>query len=297
MKNSRLLLLILLLICNFFVFSQVKTSQLTNIKIVAQGDNYSLPRWSPSGDKLMFTSSHNNKGIYIVDLKTKAVNKISDSPNIGYNASWSENGEYIDFQEKKVNQEDNSTYYQTNEINIATGKIIEAKTIASKLLTISKNNLKGEPTTPAITVYIDDNLKIVAQRGFETWIVTREEGQYYHPLISPDGTKVAVHNGSKIYVYDLRKEAAIGQKVGSGLASGWSPDSKSIITFEDESSDGHEIIGSELYEVSTVSGKKTQLTYSKDIIEMWPNISPDGKKVAFADEKTGSIYVADLNNN
>ncbi len=285
----------LMLFC-LFCNTSIGQDKLANIKVVTtEGIHYSRPQWSPKGNKLMFTSDH-NRGIYILSLKQNNITKISDLPFVGYNAIWDATGKSIIVQEKKKSTIDNSSYFHTQRLDITTGKILTTDKIAAKQ-TIVRTATGKKRTSNPIEVYINDNLQLVVIQDGVDRVITKNDGQYYHPLISPDGTKVAVHKENEIYVYSLTNLNAIPKLLGEGIASSWSPDGQSIFAFMDESKDGHSISNSELYHISVNAGtKKIQITKTADVAEMWPNISPDGKKMAFSDELSGKIFIADLKN-
>ncbi|MEM9326897.1 MAG: hypothetical protein AAGA85_14620, partial [Bacteroidota bacterium] len=125
------------------------------------------------------------------------------------------------------------------------------------------------------------------------WIITKEAGQYYHPVISPDGQWVIAHEGADMYLYPV--EGSTPRKsLGIGLASSWMPDNRGVLTFRDVSIDGHDVSNSELFYIPIDDLKRQPLTNSIDRAEMWADVSSDGKQVAFSDELSGRIFVANL---
>ncbi len=292
------MLVLFMLFCLCY-HTSIGQDKLSNIRAVTNKNvHYSKPQWSPNGSKLMFTSDH-NKGIYILSLKQNTLTKISDLPFVGYNATWDTTGKSIIVQEKKKSTTDNSSYYHTQRLDINSGKILATDKIAAKQIVVvtAKATIGKNATSKDIEVYINDDLQLVAIQNGITQVITKNDGQFYHPLISPDGTKVAVHNGNEIYVYSLIDINTTPVLLGEGIASSWSPDGKSIFTFMDESEDGHTISNSELYQISSNGVvKNIQITKTADTAEMWPSISPDGKKIAFSDEFSGRIFIADFKN-
>lgn len=266
-------------------------SQVT--KVTTDWEEFALPRWSPSGDKLMFTATHDNAGIYVYDLDSKKINKVSDTPRIGYNAVWSSDTT-IDFQEKKWSS-DNTSFYEKKQIDIATKKVKATGSISKTQIMSASSFQKGAKRISEISAYINGELQLVILENGEERQLTDGNGQYYQPMLSPDQTKIVVHEGPNIWVIDLYGQRKL-QRIGEGLASSWTPDSKAVLTFQDESEDGHTVSGSELYQIDVATGKQAQLTTSDTIAETWPSLSPDGTRIAFSDEKTGSIYIADFKN-
>jgi Tol biopolymer transport system component len=267
-------------------------------RMTSDGEHYSKPQWSPDGSKLMFTTEH-NQGVFVFSLDQKKLTTVTTLPFVGYNATWDQDGKSIIVQEKKKSDMDNSSYFQTLRLEVATGKLLSTDKIAAKQIVMGRRSVANGRAIDVqpVEVFINSDLQLVViQDGKETK-VTDDDGQYYHPLISADGSKVAVHKGSNIYVYSLTNITARPVDLGAGIASSWMPDGQSLLCFMDESLDGHIISNSELHRVFLSGNKsKVQLTRTRDVIEMWPSISPDGKRVAFSDERSGSIFIANLAN-
>lgn len=264
---------------------------LSNIEPITEAGVYSAPKWSPDGKQLLCTN-HQSNALYVVDVLTKSVALIKKEEGIGYNAKWSSDGKSIFFNQKQHTYADG---------------IVKKISIANRSEQVAPKHIIGyqkatNPITKSnqeVIIYINlETLKLEARYGLEgnPWIITKEEGQYYHPILSPDGDKVVVHEGADMYIYDVQVKTD-RQELGRGLASGWLADGSGILTFEDHSSDGHDVTESELFVITAKSHKKTQLTHTINHIEMWATASPDGKKIAFSDEKTGQIFVANLNLN
>ncbi|WP_298313574.1 hypothetical protein [uncultured Aquimarina sp.] len=284
--------IVCILIC-LLINQLAQTQIISNSTPITENGEYSTPVWSPKGDKILITNHHNNE-LLIVDLKNKnKIQSIKSGDGIGYLANWSDDGKKIIFREKP-----SQGYFADVKV-----KSIDITTKNEKFENdIHPDNTKFQPKTKSgekLSVYINlETTKLEVKKGAneKPQTITKEEGQFYHPLISPNGKMVAVHEGASIYIYNLtgnenRKYA------GNGLVTAWLSDSSAIITFEDKSNDGHTITSSDLFLTSIQSLQKTQLTFSEDIIEMYADISPNGKKIAYADEKSGKIFIADFNLN
>ncbi len=271
--------------------AQAKEPVLKNIREVTSGKTeYSSPVWSPDGKKLMFTDHHND-ALYIKEIAGNgSVQKIKDGQGIGYKARWTSDGKGVIFFEKITSPSGSRTLVEKS-IDIKGGK----ERILSEDKSAKANRTFCAKKSPTLKVYINpETLKLEAKDGNgDPWVITKEEGQFYSPLVSPDGKMVIVNEGANMYLYSIQGNAK-RKNLGVGLPSSWLPDGSGILTFEDESKDGHAISGSELYHVAISNSAKTKLTNTPDIIEMGADVSPDGKRIAFSDEKSGKIYVADL---
>ncbi|SEL78485.1 WD40-like Beta Propeller Repeat [Aquimarina amphilecti] len=269
----------------------IQSQSISNSKPITEEGEYSTPVWSPDGQKILFTDHHNDE-LFVIDLiHENKITKVKNGQGIGYLANWSTDSKSIIFREKPKDG-------LFSDILV---KSINLKTKAEKTL----NNVHPDNTDLSLQkksnknliVYINlQTLKLEAKEGIngKPWVITKEEGQYYHPIVSPDQKQVVVHEGPNIYLYPIyKKQERIS--LGYGLASSWLPNNNGVITFEDKSIDGHTISASDLFYISAKTVSKTQLTNSNDIIETWGDVSPDGKRIAFSDEKSGRIFIADLN--
>ncbi len=289
MKTIKTLAFIIL--CNLLSTICYSQNKLTNIKSITPPGDFSTPIWSPNGKKLLFTDHHNDI-LYVLGLDNpKKIEKVKSAQGIGYLASWSADSKNIIFREKP--EGGNFSDLRVKSINLISKK--------EKLVTnIHPDNTKMMSKIKSVDnliVYINqETLKLEAKKGTNgtPWIITKEDGQFYHPIVSPNQKLVIVHEGANIYMYSIYGKAK-RKDLGVGLASSWLPDNSGVVTFEDKSEDGHTVSASELFYISVESSKKIQLTSTNDTIEMWADISPNGKKIAFSDEKTGAIFIADLN--
>ncbi|HET6611255.1 MAG TPA: hypothetical protein VFG83_04670, partial [Kofleriaceae bacterium] len=122
-------------------------------------------------------------------------------------------------------------------------------------------------------------------------IVSAASGdRFFAPVISPDGNRVAFEGlTTGIYVYDIA--AASLTYVGIGTAPSWGADSKTLV-YERTEDDGHFVVASDLW-MWQAGGETRALTTTDARIERRPALSPDGKKVAFDDDR-GTVFVAPL---
>jgi len=51
------------------------------------------------------------------------------------------------------------------------------------------------------------------------------------------------------------------------------------------------ITASDIVVIDAATGARKQITRTPDRLEMYPAWSPDGKRIAYGDERTGSIFV------
>lgn len=283
---KRKLLILFALASNPFVFSQ-KIEKMNRVDV---DGFYTNPVVSPNGEFALVTG-HHFKGAYVLNLETNEITQISDKEGSGYGYSWDNNNEMVYFKQKELKEyfSDSKVYsYSLKDKNTVLRTDININMLSSYHGVI-KN------ATSQIVVYTNmTTLKIEAKDliSKRSWVITSEEGQYYNALLSPDGKKVAVHNGSDIYVYDSNGNGK-GQKVGTGIATSWSADNQHLLGFLDTSEDGHNVTNSELYLFDIKTLKSRKITNTEVLLEMFPSFM--GKdKVLFTDDKTGAIYTAQL---
>ena len=263
---------------------------LQNIQPVTTEGEYSTPVWSPDGRKLLFTEAHNDE-LFVVDLTgERSVKKLKEGAGIGYLANWSEDSEHVIYRE----HDPQGNRLLVKSIDLGSGReTVRPDVHPDYLKQASRASRSAEPP---LMVYINrETLKLEAKRGLDgtPWVITPEAGPFYQPLVSPDERSVVVHEGAHMYLYSIAGKGS-RKDLGIGLATSWQPDGQGVLTFEDRSTDGHTITASELFFIDQQRATKTQLTSSSDRIEMWGDISPDGQRIAFSDEKSGRIFVADL---
>lgn len=261
--------------------------ELTDIKPVTTSGELSMPIWSPDGTKLLAASTHEMK-LHLIDLKTKNETKISDVRGSGFDASWSADGQTIYYRHK---DDPSQMHPEVKSISVENKKINESKLNPNGLISASK---AVDAKDPIVFINVETlGIEAHTKDGTECWNITSDNGQYYRPLLSPDKTKLIVHKGSEMLLFAVDGSGLI-KRLGTGIASSWSPDGNYVISFLDHSHDGHTISGSELYMIDIEKGSLELLTNTADVNEMWPNWSPDGKQIAFEDERTGKIHVANI---
>lgn len=264
---------------------QLQAQQLSKPKEIILKGAFTNPVASPNGKLVLLTKEH-NKGVYLLNLKTKKIKTISRAEGSGYAYSWNPNSTTFYYKEKGEKE-----YF--SDAKVRTYFIAQKK---SKQLRINHNFLPSyNGLKNNVVVHTNPStLKIEATdlTTLKSWIVTNEDGQFYNAIVSHDGKKVAVHNGADIYVYPIEGSGK-GIKIGTGIATSWSKDDNYLIGFLDESKDGHSVTNSDLYLFNTAGTKPVKLTTTETTIEMFPCFY-DENKIMFADDKTGKIYTSQL---
>lgn len=275
-----------ILLCSLLSFS-VYGQKIDSFERIEVDGFYTNPLFSPTGEFVLLSGEH-LKGVYLLDMEKKSVEQISDKDGSGYAYSWDTSGEWIYFKEKP--ERGNFSDSKVISYNIRDKHRQENPAIDHNYLPSYKGPAKDGSS---VVIYTNTNtLKIEAMdlATSKQWQVTSDEGQFYNAILSHDGTKVAVHNGADIYVYDI--DGGHGKKIGTGIATAWTADDNYLIGFLDESEDGHRVANSELYLFDVQRAQTNKLTDTEIIFEMFPTIHED--RVIFSDDKTGRIFIATL---
>lgn len=283
---KKILLFILVISNSHSVFSQ-KIEKMNRVDV---DGFYTNPIVSPDG-KFALVTGHHFKGAYVLNLETNEIIQISDKEGSGYGYSWDNNNEMVYFKQKEAKEYFSDSKVYSYSLKTKTTTLLPEIDINM----LSSYHGKEKNSESQIVVYTNmTTLKIEAKDliSKKSWVITSEDGQYYNSLLSPDGKKVAVHNGSDIYIYDINGTGK-GQKIGTGLATSWSADNQHLLGFLDTSEDGHNVTNSELYLFDSKTLKSKKVTNTEVLLEMFPSFISENT-VLFTDDKTGAIYTANL---
>lgn len=224
------------------------------------------PVWSPDGQHVLFTGA-NKKGLYLLDVGTGATETLNHTESAGRNAVWSNNSlitytKHGEFIKVKINKQK------------STGEIGERDLIVSVNL-------------------LERKVYAYSQKSGKMWPISEKQANYYNPVLSPDETKVILHEGSKMVVY-ATDGSGKKEVLGNGIAHSWNKNGDKLFYFLDSSADGHHLSNSEIYVLDIKKKNAKQLTFTNNIHEMWPALSPDGKTLLFTNNLDGRLYRANL---
>lgn len=266
------------------------TFELKNVVALTPPNNYSAPKWSPDGKNLLFTTSRFS-GLYTVNLNGKnQIITLNTLPGAGYNAEWSDDSKTILYRNKTTDA-NHKSLVEVKSIHITNRTIMSHANINANA--IASNYSAKENSAPI--VYTNTKTLLIEAQTLDkskNWIITKDPGQYYQAILSPDKNKVLVHKNGEMLVYAI-DGSGLMSSLGKGIANCWSSDSKQILFFISED-DGHQIVGSDLYLCNSDGSHRWRLTNTPDVFEMFPSWSADNKKIAFSDAKRGIIYTANF---
>lgn len=302
----RKLVLIFILILYSFNYAQSGSEILIN----GSPDNPVMnPVFSPDGNKIAYTKA-GYKGIWIYDINTKSSKQITDEDAAGFAMKWSNDSKSIlsrvakyedakRLNAVKVFNVDVNESIQLTEYRTRMEYLPEWSDGDSKVILPTKESYETFSSGKPKLLYKNNNGKNVLLKYDK--IVTQdltnndfqnikpfEGAQYINLSISPDKNKVVFKVvGGNMYVMNLDGTGLTD--LGQGNQPRWSFDSKKIIYIIAED-DGQEYTASDIYVINTDGTNKRNLTNTKDLIEMNPALSPNGKTLVYDEYKSGKIY-------
>ena len=317
-------LLLAALICSSTMFgAELKQGQLSNVTRVTSDKavRFENPVWSPDGKQLAFCEE-GYEGLYVMNPETKAVKKLSSDLGVGYMFQWSADSKDILVRDTRwveeggmkkrvhaawaVNVDGQKVRLTEDDVNMkpaawrydvdgAKKVVAEAKAVKFEFAAVPQRAMKARSLNADVAVqtrysFVEDcdNLYIVDQDGNKRVL---DEGASFNGQLSPDGTKVAFNNYlDEVYVINVD---GTGKKlIGKGFRPQWVGNEQ--LVYERTTDNGHNYTSGELYINSVNGNAEKALTATKNLIEMFPTVSPDGSKIAFSSASDGQIYVADF---
>ncbi|MDD5582330.1 MAG: hypothetical protein PHS99_03840 [Candidatus Marinimicrobia bacterium] len=269
-----------------------------------QGAFY-YPKFSPDGTRLLMTKEQ-FVGLWEFDLRTGQTLLISNAPGAGYEPVYSKDRDRIyylqDTFEKGRRYRSLMEYHRntkgsqvliekerllTHPLQVTDHGVITRT--QSKVLLVGKDTKSENPQTRFVHTF--ENRLTLYENGKERELYPSGRGNYVWASLSPTGDKILYHKaGEGTFICDLQEN--ILAEFGYANAPVWSPNGQWIAYMKDYD-DGHFITESEIW-ISSVDGKESApLTNTKDIIEMYPQWSPDSKALTFHD-LSGHIYIMKL---
>lgn len=306
---NRFCLTFLLLILQINIFGQTQQA----VKLVGSIDDICMnPIFSPDGKKIAYTKA-NYKGLWIFDLTANSAKQITDEDAAGFGFKWSSDSKSI---LTRVSKYDNLKRYNAVKIfDVADEKsqlLTEYKTMMPYLPDwINSDSEVYLPTKHGIEVfntgkrksnviksqlggYIKNDKIIIHDfiTGSDQINIPIKNAEIINLILSPDKQKAAfeIMGGS---MYSMNADGTNLINLGRGNRPKWSFDSKKIIYMAAED-DGHNFTASDIFIINPDGTNKINLTNTKDLIELNPCFSPDGKSVVYDLLNDGSIYLMNL---
>lgn len=238
------------------------------------------PVWSPDGSKLAVTGD-NFIGIWVANADGSELTQVSNATGAGYQMAWSDAQNITSTPYEMVN---NRRMTRIENVNVQTGAIKQVAAAERNFKRSKALNAKS-----AFQVMLDnpkDATSMIASLGdfAGKWVI--------NPALSPDGRKIAFQiQGKGVFVCNA--DGSDLKALGKGSHATWLPDSENIMVTLIKDN-GDVFTSSDIYCVSTTTGKSQNITADTDVIPVTMAVSPDGSKLAFDNDVDGCIYIIDL---
>lgn len=297
--------ILLVLTISVLAFSQLK---IASSKVIKPDQEALYPVFDKTNTAIFYTTS-NCVGIYKLDLTTNQTQVITNEAGAGYEFKLTDDGKII---YRSDVYQDGLKYSSLKIKDIAkneTKTIIEKQRLVSpaelpkkdyivynvgntnKVYSISSNKLQKSLASTyvmnedlKIALYINGTKKIMQPVGDDhyIWISLSPDKKYLLFTASTKGTFITDLNGNIIH------------KIGNAQSPKWSSDGKKVL-YMIQKDDGHRFTHSELYYYDLNEKKSYQLTFTDDVIELYPSWSYDDKQIVCNTDK-GEIIIYQLAN-
>ena len=237
---------------------------------------------SASGSRIAFTRGFGD--IYVMNADGSEPVRLTDSPFLDGQASWSPDGRRIAFMSERdaIGVEEPQNIYVMN----ADGSAQTRLTFCSNDF-CSLSNPSWSPDGRQIAFeQFPGFIWVMNADGSAATRLTDGSTLERDPSWSPDGRQIAftgVDGDREIYV--MNADGSAPRKLTNNsfrdAAPSWSPDG-SKIAFESDR-DGNP----EIYVMNADGSSQTRLT-NNSASDTWPTWSPDGRQIAFASDRDGS---------
>jgi len=277
--------------------SQIRVLSTEKLEI-GTSEQWSNPVFSPDGKKIFLTNSAYN-GIWEFDLNEKVLTNITRDPGSGYGFSVSKDDQkiayrrtiYAEQRRERIQEIIMISTEDRKEAVVEKNETLSLPVFSGKSVIHSRqyNGTAESPLASSTEVLGIENTKILLIRnGKKVLLDPIAEGSYIWPVLSPGKDRIAAYEMSKgTFICDL--EGNIISMLGRRNAAVWSGDGKWLI-YMDDKDDGHRITGSEIMAVSADGKTTLQLTDTREITEMFPNVSPAGNKIVLSSNE-GDVYL------
>jgi Tol biopolymer transport system component len=242
--------------------SEVHADRLSSAREVVRGD-YLAPRFSPDGSELLLTGPK-LRGLYLTAVSGGAPRLLTNDPGAGVEARFVTSG-------------------------VVAYQAIRAGARRSLLVDRDGRVRRAASAAAPIAFTRDDRMYVADVAGQLSPIGSGD--RFFGAVIAPDRDKVAFQGlVTGLYVYQRSTRQLV--HVGPGTAPAWSPDSSRLV-FEVTEDDGHDVVASDLYVYRVATDRVERLTATESVRERRPAFSPDGRELAFDDDR-GGVFLARL---
>lgn len=300
-------LLIVLLFITSIGWSQnvsvINKKELVELK----GKGLYYPTLNYDGSKVLLTKN-NYQGLYLYDVASKEMKVVSEQPGSGYRPIFSEDGSKILFKADEfegikrysslieydintakstvlINKERFMNFYKSPESNslvVKTAYVTRSFNM-KEMKSIENSSIPNFAMMENDIVKIYKNNEVIEYQPFGP-------GNYIWVSTSADNKLLFTYAGKGTFVNDFNTNTLY--EIGKANAAVFA-DNGNYVVYMNDKDDGEKVYASDIL-VSSFDGKVTyNLTNTVDDIEMYPNVSGNSKKVAYA-TTDGKVFILEV---
>ncbi len=295
----RIVMMALVACFSTMAIGQVTITSATRLPLTSD-QHWSAPRFSPDGQSLFMTTAGYH-GIWQFHPETGVLRQITDEPGSGYGFSISPDGARLAFRRTTTGenifdrtQEIVDVDLRTlDEVSLARGRDLSVPVYRTNGVLYQEMEANDLATAAGVSdprpiVLGIENTKIsLLLNGTKRLLDPFGDGSYIWPGLSPDGTQLVVYDMARgTIICDLN--GTVTAELGRRDAPVWMRSGKWLV-YMDDRDDGHAIVSSDLYCVSSDGLTTVRLTESP-AIELLPDCSPTDNQIVCS-TLSGEVYM------
>ena len=266
--------------------------QNTEILLSDRSTPFYFPVYTIDGQSILLTQNAYS-GLWILDRSSEELRQITKSQGAGFEPRSLLDGSVIYRHDEYEKGRKFTSLYKSDATgthllaegarfvstaNISNDRMLylvdETPTILNAINGTRETNL-----VDYTTVLNDKLLLKLFKSGEETILAPQGPGNYIWSELSPAGDMlVFTKTGQGTFVCDL--DGKIIADLGYAHAAQWSPDGQ-YLTYMKDLDDGSQYTESEIWIVTYDGSQSWKITETPDTIEMYPQWSPDGRRVIY----------------
>ncbi len=281
------------------VFGQLRITHVEQLALDESGQ-WSVPRFSPDGRNIYF-STFDYQGIWEYSLDRKTQRLITNDPRSGYGFCISPDGKKIAYR-RTLNETNASDRIQeivvkdlsSNSVEVLSrGSNLSVPVFSGSVAVYSDGNVAKNltsitiPSKPVVAGIEDTKIALIINSK-KILFDPLGKGSYIWTVLSPDGKKIVATDMARgAFVAGLNGNVLA--RLGKRNAAVWTRDGNWLVYMNDKD-DGENILSSDLFCVSADGRKTRQLTFTTNMVELYPDCSPAENKIVCS-TLTGKIIL------
>lgn len=279
--------------------AQLRVTAIEKLPIDPSG-HWGSPRFSPDGQSVFFTDANSN-GIWEFALRSRTVRQITADSQAGATFNISSDGSQIVYRRTTYDQRtrsrkqeivirgllDGSTRVVVSDRNVSVPVFSQNAVVYSVQGQIK--NLSAIANDREVAVLGIEDTKIALNRnGKKVLLDPLKDGSYIWPALSPDRQWIVAYEMDRgSFVCDL--QGRVMSRLNRRDAAVWSRSGNWLI-YMDDKDDGHRVMSSDLHAITHDGKRQVRLTFTDDVMEVYPNCSPTENKIVCSSLE-GALYL------